>query len=193
MPVNNSEIDKTVEAASAANKFVPVQNKIVALGAGEKAARAAATAGVLAKKAPHIQAVFNAVEAARLVGSEDLRDQRVKEVEESAKKQAVDRMGEAYLNPIGTIYGAGKTIADTVLINAGQSGRDEAYELERDRVMKRRETKEAQRVESLRDDVRGFDPFNNRVNVEPMKRIEEDDKGVGLALVRSYFESNNLV
>jgi hypothetical protein len=91
-----------------------------------------------------------------LVGSEDLRDQRVKEVEESAKKQAVDRMGEAYLNPIGTIYGAGKTIADTVLINAGQSVRDEAYELERDRVMKRRETKEAQRVESLRDDVRGL-------------------------------------
>jgi hypothetical protein len=186
---NNDEIDLMVDSAQPVRSLLLARDSIQAATLGGKAgSRAAAGKLALKKAAVPLEVGLMGVEALRLATDEDVRLKRVQEAEELAKEDnAAFRMLAAQSNPIGTIYGAGEAIYQTARINASQEQADKDYESEKQRVEEKIRNREMSRMVN---EIKGFDPFNNRVNVDPARTKQEDDKAIGLELVRSYFGNN---
>jgi hypothetical protein len=193
MPDYNDVIDNVATTVDVADKMHS-SIKAARIAARDTAGKVVLKKAALKAVASPIEAGLMALEVGRLATDEELRLKRMKEAEELANESnPAMRALKTQVNPIGTIYGAGQAIYDTVAINAGQKDRDLEYELEKKRVMDRRAGKEEEKASGVRNEVRAFDAFNNRVHVEPLKKPEEDDKEIGLALVRSYFEGSKLI
>lgn len=77
------------------------------------AGRAAAARSLARKVAVPAELAFNALEAARLVGSPEVRESRVEEAKDLAKKGMMRRAFAAVDNPVGLIYGTGALAKET--------------------------------------------------------------------------------
>lgn len=157
-------------------------------GMGKKGIAAKASAASLKKFLVPVEAATYATEALRLATNEDLREKRVEEVAESAKKGTAGRLFDSWSNPIGTIYGAGQTVFDTIQTSSGQAQRDEEYRVEGLRMMEETQRKKKLKLEA----ATRIDPFDRQYDSVPSELREPDDKEIGLGMVRSYLQNNAL-
>ena len=189
----SDKADLAFELAGAAPEVLSVIHKKEALmakglGMGKRAAAAKVSAASLKPYLAPVEAASYAIEALRLATDENLRERRVEEVAESAKNGAGERMFDAWLNPIGTIYGAGQTVYDTIQTSSGQAKRDEEFRVEGLRMMEETQRKKKLKLEA----ATRIDPFDRQYDSVPSEVREPDDKEMGLGMVRSYLQNNGL-
>ena len=118
-----------LKAEQAAAKTADVALKVAGKGQGLAnlaggSSRLGAGLKVAGKVAAPVQAAMMALEAARLVGDEQFRNQSTQDFNGLEKKGALGRMWQSLGSPISTIYNSGKAVGDVAnsMSDASASG-----------------------------------------------------------------------
>lgn len=115
MPLTQKQkdLDESLGVLQGTPKAIAAKELAIAkAGAGARATQAAAARTAIKKVAVPLEVGLNAVEVARLATNPELREARVEEAKDLAKKGMMRRSFAAVENPVGLIYGTGALVKE---------------------------------------------------------------------------------
>ena len=109
----NKKIDEALSVAGWTPEVIAAREALVQKGSvGARSTKAATARAVIKKVAVPLELGLSAVEVARLANNPELRESRVEEAKDLAKKGVMQRAFAAYDNPVGLIYGTGALVKE---------------------------------------------------------------------------------
>lgn len=114
----NKDLDSAIGVAQWSPKAIAAKELLMQKAAvGSRSSKAASSRATLKKVAAPLELGFHVVEGARLVHSPEVRELRVEEAKDLARKGMMRRMFAAVENPVGLVYGTAaiaKEARDTI-------------------------------------------------------------------------------
>ena len=105
-PKNKESDEAALSVAGWTPEFIVARERIVSKGLGARAAAAKSLLKKLPVRAAALELALHGVEASLLAGSPEVRESRVEEAKDLAKKGMMRKAYAAYDNPVGLTYGA---------------------------------------------------------------------------------------
>lgn len=108
----NKDIDGVLNMVGWAPEAIIARERLISRGLGAKADLAKSMLRKLPVRAAAIELALHGIEASRLASSPEVRESRVEEAKDLAKKGMMRKAFAAYDNPVGLIYGAGALVKE---------------------------------------------------------------------------------